>query len=146
MPPGGAPRTDPLPSWADDVLLRHRRAQRGDGPGPVAAADPAPGPDAARAVTTAVTLGELLYGAGRRGSAKLERASIALSRDLTVVTGDHPAALALVSEAAQLTADRAGGGRFLGQGRCLLQLGRPEGEQVLRSPASTSPPSAPAPR
>jgi tetratricopeptide (TPR) repeat protein len=30
-------------------------------------------------------------------------------------TGDHPAALALVSEAAQLTADRAGGRRFLGQ-------------------------------
>ena len=30
-------------------------------------------------------------------------------------TGDLPAALALVSEAAQLTADRAGGRRFLGQ-------------------------------
>jgi len=30
-------------------------------------------------------------------------------------TGDHPAALALVTEAAQLTADRAGGRRFLGQ-------------------------------
>jgi class 3 adenylate cyclase/tetratricopeptide (TPR) repeat protein len=30
-------------------------------------------------------------------------------------TGDHPAAVALVTEAAQLTADRAGGRRFLGQ-------------------------------
>jgi hypothetical protein len=30
-------------------------------------------------------------------------------------TGDHPAALALVTEAAQLTTDRAGGHRFLGQ-------------------------------
>jgi class 3 adenylate cyclase/tetratricopeptide (TPR) repeat protein len=30
-------------------------------------------------------------------------------------TGDHPAALALVTEAAQLTTDRAGGRRFLGQ-------------------------------
>jgi tetratricopeptide (TPR) repeat protein len=37
-------------------------------------------------------------------------------------TGDHPAALALVSEAAQLTADRAGGSRFLGQ--CLADMVR----------------------
>jgi tetratricopeptide (TPR) repeat protein len=37
-------------------------------------------------------------------------------------TGDHPAALALVSEAARITADRAGGGRFLGQ--CLADMVR----------------------